>query len=361
MIIQQSSIEMFASHEKHHSRTVTESTNQGGFAAILQEEGALQQALSGFRPFVVDARTIPNQQGGDNPLMIMTEEGYKFRVTDKSEEVSLQQQETRARIFQGLMEAISGKPVPIVNIGDITGSQDMQAFDPAAMGFDTAEAPKMEITVNMTETIEEYECTNYHACGVVKTADGAEIDFNLDLLMERSYSETRQYQETREVEFTDPLVINFNGNAAQLTETKMAFDLDADGTEEVMSFVTGDSGLLALDKNNDGVINDGTELFGALSGNGFADLAAYDDDNNGFIDEADSIFSDLKIWTRDGEGDQLHTLQDKGVGAIYLGSEETPFELKGEGNQTHGRVRASGFYLAESGEVGSVQQIDMAV
>ncbi|MEH6825976.1 MAG: hypothetical protein V7629_18945, partial [Motiliproteus sp.] len=121
------------------------------------------------------------------------------------------------------------------------------------------------------------------------------------------------------------------------------------------------SGLLALDINNDAVINDGTELFGALSGNGFADLSEYDNDHNGFIDEADSIFTDLKIWSKQAGDDRLESLLDRNIGAIYLGATETPFELKDNQNLTQGRVRQSGMYLEEDGGVGSMQQIDMVV
>ena len=68
------------------------------------------------------------------------------------------------------------------------------------------------------------------------------------------------------------------------------------------------------------MINDGNELFGTKSGDGFKDLAKYDKDRNGWIDEADDIFDDLRIWTKDEQGnDKLLTLKEAGVGAIYLG------------------------------------------
>ena len=100
----------------------------------------------------------------------------------------------------------------------------------------------------------------------------------------------------------DPLVINFNGSAAQLTSTKFSFDIDTDGTTENISFAAPGSGFLALDKNHDGKINDGSELFGPASGNGFKELAAYDQDGNQWIDENDAVFSRLKVWSKDGEG-----------------------------------------------------------
>ena len=86
------------------------------------------------------------------------------------------------------------------------------------------------------------------------------------------------------------------------------------------------SGYLALDTNADGIINDGSELFGTQSGNGFKDLLSHDEDGNGWIDEADSIFQKLKIWTMDENGvSTLLDLAEAGLGAIYLGYENTEF------------------------------------
>ncbi|MFQ8776527.1 MAG: hypothetical protein ACLR78_02345 [Roseburia sp.] len=74
----------------------------------------------------------------------------------------------------------------------------------------------------------------------------------------------------------DPLVINLDSNIANVSDQKFYFDIDADGSDDSISMLNSGSGYLALDRNGDGIINDGSELFGTQSGNGFADLAAYD-------------------------------------------------------------------------------------
>jgi hypothetical protein len=160
----------------------------------------------------------------------------------------------------------------------------------------------------------------------------------------------------------DPLVINFNGTAAQLTDQRFTFDLQGDGKTAELAMLAGGSGYLALDKNGDGKINNGTELFGPATGNGFNELASYDQDHNGWIDEGDAVFSKLKVWTpsTDGSGN-LASLQDSGVGAIALNATATPFELKDGNNQSLGAVRASSVYLSDSGNAGTVQQIDLTV
>lgn len=125
----------------------------------------------------------------------------------------------------------------------------------------------------------------------------------------------------------DPLVINFAGTAAQLTDTKFSFDLNADGTAEQVSFLAGGSGFLALDKSGDGKINDGSELFGPATGQGFQELAAYDDDHNQWIDENDSLYTQLCLFNKDVQGnDVLSTLKQANIGAVYLGNVTTPFK-----------------------------------
>ena len=137
--------------------------------------------------------------------------------------------------------------------------------------------------------------------------------------------------------------------------------LDADGKEESISFAGKGSGFLALDKNNDGKINDGSELFGTRSGDGFKDLAAYDNDGNGWIDENDDIWNKLKIMTYDENGkEQLYTLAQAGVGAICLSKVGTEFSQKDENQATSSVIRSTGVFLYENGMAGTVQHLDVA-
>lgn len=210
---------------------------------------------------------------------------------------------------------------------------------------------------------EESESTSFRTQGTVKCADGREISFNLNLEMSRSfqeyYEENVSYMQTS---MCDPLIINLNGNIADLSDQTFFFDLDGDGQEDEINRLAKGSGFLALDKNGDGVINDGTELFGAQSGDGFADLAAYDTDHNGFIDEGDEIWDKLKIWVMDENGNQqLYTLKEKGVGAICLQNSAANFAITDEQNQTRGMIRKTGVFLFENGNAGTVQHVDMTL
>ncbi|MCI9151240.1 MAG: hypothetical protein HFI42_12235 [Lachnospiraceae bacterium] len=211
--------------------------------------------------------------------------------------------------------------------------------------------------------VAETEHTAFQANGVVKTADGRELNFGVTVEMSRAFA--ARYDKITQEDYivTDPLVINLNTNVASVSDQKFLFDIDSDGKEESISFAGKGSGFLALDKNKDGRINDGSELFGTRSGDGFRDLAAYDEDGNGWIDENDSIFKDLKVWTKDENGkDILMDLRQANVGAIYLGSTETEFSLnRAEDNHTDGIIRRTGLYLKETGEVGTIQHVDLTL
>ena len=218
---------------------------------------------------------------------------------------------------------------------------------------------------NYTSFYEYYEkeTTTFSTKGTVVTEDGKSIDFNIDIEMSRSFYE-KSYEsiDFGAARFKDPLVINLDCDAAEVTDQKFYFDLDADGHDEYISTLSSTSGYLALDKNKDGLVNDGSELFGVESGNGFDDLASYDLDGNGWIDQADEIFDKLLIWSMDEDGNSnLCALGKAGVGAIYLGNKETEFSINDSKNVNNALIRKTGMFLYENGGVGTIQQMDLSV
>ncbi len=214
-----------------------------------------------------------------------------------------------------------------------------------------------KVTLIVDSVITETESACYSGCGRVKTADGREISFDSKIELARSSrSETHG-----EIAMLDPLVLNYAAASASLAGQTFNFDLDADGDQEAISQLHAGSAFLALDKNADGKIGNGSELFGATSGDGFADLAKYDGDHNGWIDEGDSVYVQLKLWLKDDSGqDKLASLKDMGIGAIYLDQAHADFTLQDKQQQTRGKLRASGVYLSEAGKAGSIQQLDLA-
>ena len=219
----------------------------------------------------------------------------------------------------------------------------------------------MEISAMEEYSFEEIETMDFSTSGTVVTADGREISFNMDVSMSRSFTEYYKVESTDYITMCDPLVINLDDNVVGLSDQKFFFDLNMDGVKEEISTLETGNAFLSLDKNNDGKINDGSELFGAATGNGFADLAQYDEDGNGWIDEADAVYDKLKIWAKNSSGeDVLYTLKEKNVGAIYLGSQSTDYTLRSaETGNINGMTRRSGFFLYEDGAAGSIAHVDM--
>lgn len=258
-----------------------------------------------------------------------------------------------------VVEMMTGVKVKTVSADDMAP----EAPTPAAEHPEPPPRAGFGIAYDRHEVREETEHTTFHAEALIRTADGKEISLTLDLDMFRSYREESSVSlRAGDAVRKDPLVINFDGTAAQLQNRRFSFDLDGDGKAEQVPLLTGNRGYLALDHNGNGKIDSGKELFGPTSGDGFAELAEFDSDGNGWIDDNDPVFAQLRVWMQDDKGGgTLNSAKSYGVGAVYLGRAETPFELKDSANQELGAVRSSGVYLAENGGAGTVQQIDLMV
>lgn len=140
-----------------------------------------------------------------------------------------------------------------------------------------------------------------------------------------------------------PLVLDIDGDGIELTNLASAnavyWDIDSakgDGVAEASGWVTGGDGLLAIDLNEDGIINNSGELFGDQTGyaNGFIALAAYDSNQDGFITDEDAVWNDLRIWIEDtldgiSEADELHTLDELSITGIDLGYSNTSSTVAG--------------------------------
>jgi hypothetical protein len=162
----------------------------------------------------------------------------------------------------------------------------------------------------------------------------------------------------------DPLVLDLNGDGIMTTSVngRTYFDHDANGLAEQTGWVAGSDGLLVLDRNGDGIINDGKELFsdqtilrdGSKAANGFQALAELDGNHDGQIDANDEAFSQLRVWKdQDGDGfslpSELYTLDELGVKSISLDSTITN-DPDAQGNT---RTRVGSFEKTDgtSGEI----------
>lgn len=131
---------------------------------------------------------------------------------------------------------------------------------------------------------------------------------------------------------TDPLVLDMAGNGFSTSglTRPVLFDLDGDGRRDQISVPTGDDALLAWDRNGNGHIDNGRELFGDQHGaaNGFAELSKFDDNKDGRIDAADAIFEQLLLLRFAPQGRQsTQSLSQAGVSAIHLDARDVKIAL----------------------------------
>ena len=158
-------------------------------------------------------------------------------------------------------------------------------------------------------------------------------------------------------EAQDPLVLDFAGTEAELRDFGFRFDLHGDGSEVNLPLPTSGKGFLVFDRDGNGRVDDGRELFGPSTGDGFGELAALDTDANGWIDENDPAWSQLYVW-HPYRRDALIALPEADVGAIGLARAATPLTVT-DGSQALGMLRSTGIYLRESGSVGTVSHLDV--
>jgi len=352
MKIASTALQMDSSHVKQQEHTIRESLRSWGGNRRAENEGNQRS-----RPRAPD----PVQISDAGKAAQSSEASAIQRGMDAAEN------DPMLRLIRSMIAMLTGEDVKVFDASELQTDTPAPAVQNPNQSVPAQAAPQAagfggEYT--RQESYTETEQTSFEASGVVRTEDGKEISFSLSLSMSRSYHEESSvsinFGTARQTK--DPLVLNFNGSSAQLTSQRFKFDLNSDGKTENINFVAGGSGFLALDKNGDGKINNGSELFGANSGDGFAELSALDSDHNGWIDENDAAYAQLRVWTKNASGsDQLATLKQANVGALSLARIATPFDIKDSNNALQAQIRSSGIFLHENGDAGIIQQVDLTV
>lgn len=302
------------------------------------------------------------------PEVALSNAGLAAQQTETvAEETDPLASDPRMKVLRLMIELMTGKPVKVFSMEDLRDPLKTVSSNGNGASGSTNAAPSAGFGIDyaFSSSRVEFEQVSFAAQGTVRTTDGREISFEVGFSMQRSFAESINVRFTAgdaARQLKDPLVLDFGGPAGALSDLRFAFDLDADGNLDQIPMLAGGTGYLAIDRNANGRIDNGKELFGPTTGAGFKELAALDSDGNGWIDEADPAFAQLRIWRPDENGvGTLQTLADAGVGALYLGNVATPFDLRNNANETLGVMRSSSIYLRENGSVGTVSQIDLSV
>ncbi|HJS15855.1 MAG TPA: hypothetical protein VJ795_12345 [Rheinheimera sp.] len=245
-----------------------------------------------------------------------------------------------------------------LTVEELQGWVDPAELNRALNGTDNRAQPEQAQNQNATGvTIREwsyrYEAVSADFSGSVALEDGSSFSWSMQFAM--SYEEF-SYSERTEQPMKDPLVMSFNGRPVELSGQSSAFNL-TDNAKSIQQLAQGQY-YLAKDSNNNGTVDSGKELFGPTTGQGFAELATFDEDQNGLIDQQDPIWQSLWLWRPEEKG--LYSLKEMGVAALSVDSIATPFSLRHK-DEVQGRLERSSIFITEDKDVGLLQQIDLKV
>ncbi|MCK5189826.1 MAG: hypothetical protein KAR12_07195, partial [Methylococcales bacterium] len=169
----------------------------------------------------------------------------------------------------------------------------------------------------------------------------------------------------------EPLALDLDGDGVESTALGnwdgVLFDHDNDGRKEGTGWVSGDDGILALDRNGNGIIDSGRELFGdntllktgEFAENGLAALADLDENHDGQIDINDSNYANLRIWqdkNQDGisQSYELKTLEQLGIASISTSGETS------SASQNGNLITHTSTFTYTDGRIGKSVDLDFA-
>ena len=187
---------------------------------------------------------------------------------------------------------------------------------------------------------------------------------SLELLGERPSFDKGFGNATSAKPIVDPMFLDLN-NDGVIGTTSVSngryFDHEGDGYGELSSWVDKEDGVLVIDKNNDGVINNGNEIFGdnyiksngVKASNGFDALRDLDSNNDGVINSLDERFSELRILKGSGE---IVSLEDVGITSISLDKVSVGV-VDGNGNT----LVYGGSFVREDGSIGNLGTFNIQV
>lgn len=230
----------------------------------------------------------------------------------------------------------------------------------SALGCDLSELDnqirKTESYYNGQNSISDYESK---ISGIFSDSSLAE-DY-------KSYLNKGGMNEAEKSQKYDPLIIDLDGDGifTKSRESGVYFDFDGDGFKEKTAWVDDGDGMLVYDRDGNGIIDDGSELFGdktvlsngSLAANGFEALAELDSNSDGIINKEDERFNQLRVWidkNSDGisQADELFTLDELGIESISLGKKA--FNKTENGGNIVANIAAINYKDNTKGEIGEI-------
>ncbi len=255
--------------------------------------------------------------------------------------------------FDGLPIGVEDDAIDI----DVSANQIVVTFDPLlgfpdSGGFNGFSISDTADTIaSITNVVLDPGTTGLTSDRI--TSDGEEIFIDLSGLVF-----LRGASFTLDVTFAsvaDPIILDLDGDGIELStiSDSVAFDLNADGVAEEMAWTAGEDGILVMDLDGSGAIEDGSEMFSPwFNDGGFVDaldaLASLDSNGDGVIDVNDDAFADILVWVdanHDGvsQAGELTSLAEQDIASIDLGAQSANTQINGQ------QVMAEGSYTLEDG------------
>jgi hypothetical protein len=243
--------------------------------------------------------------------------------------------------------ALTPKQLPGLSteqLGTLSADQ-LRAFSVTALpGFTTNQIASLETTDIAALTSKQIAALTTTQIGALSTEHIASLStFQVSALTSPQIKSLSSAQiaslSTTQVSYlkmVTPIALDLNGDGVrtQSIQAGIKFDITASGYEVSTGWLSPEDGFLVLDRNQDGIINDGSELFGSATeladgsraSDGYTALQQWDSDQNGEIDANDAVFPELRVWVdHDGDGHtdagELKSLNSLGVTSISLVSE----------------------------------------
>ena len=260
-----------------------------------------------------------------------------------------------------LEQLSSGKLVSTIEGNNFEKIAAQQAMAPSAPSSSTSgeeSGPQNGSRNTSANTVLEfsyrYQSVAANFSGEVNLTNGSTVSWSFDLSMQSSQVSMSMRQQTP---LKDPLVLSLDNKPFAWTGETIDFDLLNDGATKQLAKLNSSQFYLAWDRNQNDRIDSGAELFGPKTNQGFQELAQLDDDQNGFIDEQDERWQQLRLWQ---PGQSAKSLAEYGIGAISTQSVATTFGYYQQ-DILQAQIARSGIYLTENGQAGLIQQVDLNV
>ncbi|WP_417067261.1 hypothetical protein [Niveibacterium terrae] len=337
----------------------------------LSATHSLSQSRQERISFRTGAAALDNNASAQRPRVELSSAGQALLDEARKQQVSTASAQTanvesgskqvlpvQLQILKNIIEQLTGREIRLFDMSGVASGEATAPAESAQSAAANAASQEPTFAFDYQSVSETTEQTDFSASGKITLGDGSTVDFSLSLSLTRVQREetSLSIRSGAAAQTKDPLILSF-GAGVKATGARTEFAL-TDGMNSLP--VLAGAAYLVRDANGNGRADGGSELFGPASGDGFEELAKLDQDGNGWIDEGDAAFTQLKLWQPDAQGEGgLVTLKQAGVGALYLGRVASPFTLADGSGQEQAKLKSSGVYLNEDGSAGALQQIDV--